>query len=81
MDFETDYLKVLKLHGNNRRRSSYQKLPLDILYRENFPEKVRDGESTCFVFVLRKFTLGDSEKLMLELSELHGSRNIQLFFR
>ena len=81
IDLETDYLKVFKVHGNNRRKSSYQKLPLDILYRENFPEKVRDGESACFVVVLPKFTLGDSEKLMLELDELHGSRNVRLFYK
>ncbi|SDF00190.1 protein of unknown function [Pricia antarctica] len=81
IDLETDYLKVFKVHGNNRRKSSYQKLPLDILYRHNFPDKVRDGESASFVVVLPKFTLGDSEKLMLELSELHGSRNIRLFYK
>lgn len=81
IDLEMDYLKILKVHGNNRRKSSYQKLPLDILYRHNFPDKVKDGESASFVVVLPKFTLGDSEKLMLELSELHGSRNIRLFYK
>lgn len=81
IDFETDYLKVFKVHGNNRRKSSYQKLPLDILYKENFPEKVKDGETASFVVVLPKFTLGDSEKLMLKLNELHGSRNVQLFYK
>ncbi|MGB6152277.1 MAG: DUF4138 domain-containing protein [Pricia sp.] len=81
IDFETDYLKVFKVHGNNRRKSSYQKLSLDILYLQNFPDKVKDGEIASFVVVLPKFTLGDSEKLMLELKELHGSRNIRLFYK
>lgn len=81
IDFEVDYLKVFKANGNNRRKSSYQKLPLDILYRKNFPDKVKDGDNVSFVVVLPKFTLGDSEKLMLELKELHGSRNIRLFYR
>ena len=81
IDLETDYLKVFKVHGNNRRISSYQKLPLDVLYRQNFPDKVKDGEITSFAIVLPKFTLGDSEKLMLELKELHGSRNIRLFYK
>ena len=81
IDFETDYLKVFMVHGNNRRKSSFQKLPLAILYRENFPEMIKDGESASFVLVLPKFTFGDSEKLMLELKELHGSRNIRLFYK
>lgn len=81
IDLETDYLKVFKVHGNDRRKSSYQKLPLDILYRQNFPDKVKNGESASFVVVLPKFTLGASEKLMLELKELHGSRNVRLFYK
>ena len=81
IDLDVDYLKVFKVHGNNRRKSSYQKLPLDILYRQNFPDKVKDGEIAYFVVVLTKFTLGDTEKLMLELKEFHGSRNIRLFYK
>ncbi len=81
IDFETDYLKVFKVNGNNRRKSSYQKLSLDILYLQNFPDKFQDGKIASFVLVLPKFTLGDSEKLMLELKELHGSRNIRLFYK
>ena len=37
IDFEVDYLKVFKVHGNNRRKSSFQKIPLAIVYKENFP--------------------------------------------
>lgn len=81
IDFEVDYLKIFKVNGNNRRKSSYQKLPLVRLYEENFPDKVKDEESASFVVVLPKFTLGDSEKLMLEFKELHGSRNIRLFYK
>ena len=81
IDFEVEYLKVFKVHGNNRRKSSFQKIPLAIVYKENFPTMVKDKEKTSFVVVLPKFTLGDSEKLMLELKELHGSRNIRLIYK
>jgi hypothetical protein len=43
-----------------------------------FPKLVRIMESKRFVMVLPKFTLGDSEKLLLELSELHGGRFLEL---
>ncbi|MDT7828377.1 DUF4138 domain-containing protein [Pricia sp. S334] len=81
VDFEVDYLKNFKVHGNKRRKSSYQKIPLNMLYTKNFPKMVKDRQNVSFVVVLPKFTLGDSEKLMLELKERNGGRNMRLFYR
>ena len=80
IDFGVDYLKIFKINGNVQRKSSYQKLPLYQLYEENFPKMVRDGKCASFAVVLPKFTLGDSEKLMIELKELRGSRNVLLYY-
>ncbi len=48
IDFEVDYLKVFKVHGNNRRKSSFQKIPLAIVHKENFPRMVKDREKIFF---------------------------------
>lgn len=81
IDFEVDYLKIFKVNGNSRRKSSYQKLLLETLHKENFPKMVKDSQSFSFVLVLPKFTLGDSERLMLELKEFRGSRILRLNYR
>jgi hypothetical protein len=81
IDYEVDYLKVYKINGNNRRKASYQKLQLESLHKQNFPNMVRDGENISFVIVLPKFTLGDSERLMFELDEQNGSRGLRLMIR
>lgn len=78
IDFETDYLRIFKVNGNNRRKASYQKLILEPLLAYKFPTIVKDGEKASFVMVLPKFTLGDSEKLLFELKERRGGRTINL---
>jgi len=80
IDFELDYLKIFKINGNRRRKSSYQKLPFKPLHTERFPSMVKDKDKTSFVVVIPKFTLGDSEKLLLELKEFRGNRIVRLFY-
>lgn len=76
IDFETDYLRIFKVNGNNRRKASYQKLILEPLLAYEFPAIIKDKKKASFVMVLPKFTLGDSEKLLFELKELRGGRII-----
>ncbi len=78
IDFEVDYLKIFKENGNNRRKASYQKLLLLPLYQHNFPSMVKDGQASTFTVVLPKFTLGDSERILVELKERNGNRVIIL---
>ena len=76
--FEMDFLNVYRVSGNKRRKASYQKLEMKPIYKHKLPEKVWNGQSFRFVYVLSKFVLGDKEKLMLELQELKGSRKVVL---
>ncbi len=78
IDFEVDYLKIYKVNGNGRRKSSYQKIELKPIYIHNHPEKIKVGERRDFLLVVPKYTLGDNEKLRLELKEYRGNRILQL---
>lgn len=78
IDFEVDFVQVFKAHGNLRKKSSYQKLALDSIYKYRMPSMVKVGQRQRFAFVVPKFTLGEREKLMLELREKRGSRQIWL---
>ena len=78
IDFEVDYLKIFMENGNNRRKASYQKLLLPPMHQHNFPSMVKDGESATFVVVLPKFTLGDSDRVLVELKEFRGNRILQM---
>lgn len=78
IDFEVDVLEIYKVNGKKGRRSSHQKVLLEPKFKFGVPEVVQGGQRQSFVFVFQKFTLGDTELLLLNLIEAHGSRNIQL---
>lgn len=78
IDFEVDYLKVYRVNGNKKRKSSYQRLEQDVLYRYKMPSAIATGQFQRFVLVLPKFVLDENEKLVVELKELRGSRKLTL---
>ncbi|MFC4094862.1 DUF4138 domain-containing protein [Euzebyella saccharophila] len=80
IDFEMDYLKVFKVNGNKRKKSSYQKIEIGPIYEHNLPKLIKGGERQSFVLTVPKFTFGDQEKLLLELKEHRGNRILQLFY-
>lgn len=78
IDFEINNLTLSKVNGNNRRRASYQELPLAPIYKFNMPEVVRKGQLVQIVLVYPKFTLGKGERLRVRLDELNGGRDVLL---
>ncbi len=78
IDFDIDYLKLALVIGNDKRKASYQSVPLVPRYVHRMPRKTRHGETSRFVYVIPKFTLGDNEKLELRLKELKGNRELIL---
>ncbi|WP_422082187.1 DUF4138 domain-containing protein [Ulvibacterium sp.] len=78
IDFNIDYLKVALVIGNDKRKASYQSVPLVPQYIFKMPDKIRHGETSRFVYVIPKFTLGDNEKLKLSLKEFRGNRELVL---
>jgi len=78
IDFDIDTLEVLKVNGNNKRKSSYQELPLKPVHIHGMPDAFRHGDKSRFVYVLPKFTLGDNEKIWVKLNESNGGRSMEL---
>ena len=78
IDFEIDFLNVYRANGNKKRKASFQRLPLDVIYKHKSPRMVGNSDIKRFVYVLPKFVLGDNEKLEIELQELKGSRALKL---
>ena len=78
IDYEVERLRLLKVLGTKTKKSSHQELPIQPLYRFQFPKKVFQGNSLRFVVVYPKFTLGDQERLKVLLQEKNGSRNFEI---
>lgn len=78
IDFDVDYLKLAMVIGNDKRKASYQSVSLTPQYTYKVPAKTRHGQTSKFIYVIPKFTLGDNEKLQLSLKELKGNRELLL---
>ena len=78
IDYEIDDLKVAVVSGNDKRKASFQSIPLTPQYVFKMPNKISHGKTSRFVYILPKFTLGDNEKLELSLSEIKGNRELVL---
>nr|WP_293294605.1 DUF4138 domain-containing protein [Allomuricauda sp.] len=78
IDFEVDFVQLFKVHGNPRKKSSYQKLSLEPLYIHKRPSMVKIGTVERFVYVVPKFTLSGKQRLRIEVQEKRGSRKLVL---
>ncbi|MEG9328962.1 DUF4138 domain-containing protein [Salinimicrobium catena] len=79
--FEPDYLNVYISRGNRKRNASYQRLLLEPLYIHQFPKTLYHHQAKKFVLVFPKFTVGENEKLELEVREQKGSRRLRMKFK
>lgn len=80
IDYEIEDVSLAKIHGIKGRKSSYQKLVLKAQYRQDYPQWVLRGGRARFVMVYPKFTLGDHDKLQLDVTERKGNRYLKLDF-
>ncbi|MUP46527.1 DUF4138 domain-containing protein [Gramella sp. BOM4] len=81
IDYKIEDLRLTKLHGSKKRKSSFQELFLKDVFRFEFPDQINRGMTVRFVMVYPKFTLGNHDRLQLEMSEADGSRYLRLNFK
>ncbi|SFF68634.1 protein of unknown function [Salegentibacter agarivorans] len=80
ISFEIGDLALFRVQGKKARRSSFQKIRLEPVYKEEVPKAVAVGEERKFSVVYSKFSLGEHQGLHVELNEARGSRFFKLFF-
>ena len=78
ISFEIGDLALFKVQGKKARRSSFQKIRLEPVYKEEVPKAVAVGEERKFSVVYSKFSLGEHQGLHLELNEARGSRFVRI---
>lgn len=81
IDFEPEYLRMYLSQGNRKRNASYQKLLQEPVSTYKFPEVIPHGHRKRFVYVLPKFTVGERERVEVELREKKGNRLVTMRFR
>ncbi len=79
--YELGQLQLLKVLGTQKRKASYQELPIVPLYTHHQPKVIGSGVTHHFVVVYPKFTLNKEERLQFKVLETNGSRNLTVRLR
>jgi len=78
LDYDLNFLKLSIETRLKGKRKSLQRLYQEPLFKYNLPSKIKENETARFVYVLPKFSLSNDLRVILELHEKDGERNIEL---
>ncbi|WP_442844989.1 DUF4138 domain-containing protein [Leeuwenhoekiella sp. H156] len=78
LDYDFNYLNLSTQTRLKGKRKSMQKLLKEPLYTHEVPDKIKAGELRCFLYVVPKFSLSRDRRLIVDLSEARGERELQL---
>ncbi len=78
LDYDLNFLKVYIETEQKGKRKSVQRIYKEPVIRYNLPDKVKEGKRVRMVYVLPKFSLSNDRRVMVELNEKDGERDIKL---
>ena len=78
IDYEPAFLTISVETRKRTKKKSIQKLPLEPVYKYRVPEKIPQGRSGRFVYVLPKFSIAEDKMVVVDLKEDNGTRDIKL---
>ena len=78
LDYDVDFLEVAVQSRAKGKRKSSQRIVKQPLYKHQFPKKVKKGERVRFVYVLSKFSLSNNNRVVVQLHEAQGERDLKL---
>jgi hypothetical protein len=78
LDYDLNFLNLSIETRQKGKKKSLQRLYQEPIYKHNLPSKVKENEIVRFVYLLPKFSLSDDRRVLLELNEKNGERNIEL---
>ena len=78
LDYDVDFLEIGVQSRAKGKRKSSQRIVKQPLYKHQFPNKIKKGERVRFVYVLSKFSLSNNNRVVVQLHEAQGERDLEL---
>ncbi|MBP2831801.1 DUF4138 domain-containing protein [Aquimarina sp. U1-2] len=78
MDYDLDFLNLSVETRQKGKRKSLQSIYKEPLHKHRLPSKIKEGTAERLVYVLPKFSMSDERRVVLELNEKNGERDIKL---
>ena len=78
LDYDVDFLEIGVQSRAKGKRKSSQRIVKQPLYKHQFPNKIKKGERVRFVYVLSKYSLSNNNRVVVQLHEAQGERDLKL---
>jgi len=78
LDYDLNFLNLSVETRQKGKRKSLQRLYKEPIFKHNLPTKIVVDETVRFIYVMPKFSLSNDRRVILELNEKAGERNIEM---
>tara|TARA_R110002020_G_scaffold224695_3_gene434520 strand:- start:2294 stop:3145 length:852 start_codon:yes stop_codon:yes gene_type:complete len=78
LDYDVNFLNITVESRSKGKRKSSQRVLKKPKLTYQLPEKIKKGEQAHFVYVLPKFSLSSDQRILVQLNEKNGERNLEL---
>lgn len=78
IDYDVNFLRFFISNSIGFKKKSTQTISKEPIFTYLLPNKIKGGTKSQFMVVFSKFTIDNHKKMMIELNELNGERNIKL---
>ncbi|WP_299800744.1 DUF4138 domain-containing protein [uncultured Maribacter sp.] len=78
LDYDLNFLNLSLETTQKGKRKSLQKLLQEPIFKHNVPSRIAEGEVVKLVYVMPKFSIINDRRLVVELNEKNGERDLKL---
>lgn len=78
LDYDLNFLNLSIETRQKGKKKSLQKLTIEPIFKYNVPSRIGEDEVVRLVYVMSKFSIGNDRRLVVELNEKNGERNLKL---
>ncbi|GAL65135.1 conjugative transposon protein TraN [Algibacter lectus] len=78
LDYDLDFLNLSVETRQKGKRKSLQRLYKEPIFKHHLSSKIVVNETVRLIYVMPKFSLSNDRRVILELNEKDGERNIEM---
>jgi len=78
LDYDLNFLNLSIETRQKGKKKSLQRLYQEPIFKYHLPSKIVANETVRFIYVMPKFSLSNDRRVILELNEKDGERNIEI---
>ncbi|MBU2950009.1 conjugative transposon protein TraN [Tamlana agarivorans] len=78
LDYDLNFLNLSVETRQKGKKKSLQRLYQEPIFKHHMPSKIAENEMVRFIYVMPKFSLSNNHRILLDLNEKDGERNIEM---